>query len=384
MVRRVGDDDESIIGMQLAATIGHDDLTIADDARHQRAIRHGQGAERLADRRRVLGQGGIDDVHTVDRQGRQQRLLERSVLLDQRRDGARRGKALLHTEGAKDRLVIGIVHQRQRARDAVHALQLRVDERVPQLWPHLQPALLAPIVTEVDGVNVVLERLVDLGDVVVGDRREQLVDKTGVVVEVHHQLSHPPHRPGALVEAEPDVEDPEAITVRDETLGDVGEETRRQRIGKGIPLERRAGQHPAFHDADVLVHAAIPDHAEDILEPVIAQIGEEPNPVAKADQVVVENRLQVPRAVVRVELLGRLIRKPHRPGDVGRRLPLQRHPDDVTFLHRASLGQLLVISCQLSVASSKKGTPSAAGHEPRTPSAEAAGAGELPAALLPL
>jgi len=131
MVRRVGDDDESIIGMQLAATIGHDDLTIADDARHQRAIRHGQGAERLADRRRVLGQGGIDDVHTVDRQGRQQRLLERSVLLDQRRDGARRGKALLHTEGAKDRLVVGVVHQRQRARDAVHALHdLASDEVV--------------------------------------------------------------------------------------------------------------------------------------------------------------------------------------------------------------------------------------------------------------
>ena len=48
-------------------------------------------------------------------------------------------------------------------------LQLRIDELPPQPRAHLQAVLLAPVVAEVDGVDVVLQRLADLGEVVVGD-----------------------------------------------------------------------------------------------------------------------------------------------------------------------------------------------------------------------
>ena len=54
----------------------------------------------------------------------------------------------------------------------VHPLKLRADELTPEARAHLQASLLAPVVAEVDGVDVVFHGLRCLGDVVVGDRAE--------------------------------------------------------------------------------------------------------------------------------------------------------------------------------------------------------------------
>ena len=68
---------------------------------------------------------------------------------------------------------------------AVHALEHRVDEFAPHLGTHLQSALLAPIVAKIHGVDVVFQGLIYLGNVVVRDGIQELMDKVGMVVKVH-------------------------------------------------------------------------------------------------------------------------------------------------------------------------------------------------------
>ena len=58
-------------------------------------------------------------------------------------------------------------------------------------------------------------------------------------------------------------------------LGDVGEESRVERVGKLIPAQVRRGKDRLFDNADILVDRPVPDHAETIPYAVAAEILEE-------------------------------------------------------------------------------------------------------------
>src|SRR6266496_143467 len=88
--------------------------------------------------------------------------------------------------------------------DAIHSFQHRVDEFMPQLWPHLQSTLLTPIVAEHDRINIIFQDLFDLSNVVLRDRVEQLVHEMRVVIEIHQQGLQAAHSPGPFVEGETD------------------------------------------------------------------------------------------------------------------------------------------------------------------------------------
>ena len=203
----------------------------------------------------------------------------------------------------------------------------------PQPRPHLQAALLAPIVAEMDRIDVVFQRLARLGDVVVGDGVEQLIHEVGMIVEIHHQVRHAAQRPRALVEREADREDPEAVAVAGDPAGDVGEEARIERIGEGVAPQRRLGQHAAFHLADILIHAAIPDDAEDVLHPVVRQLVEKADAVAQTQKVVIQGVVEINTAIMRLELFRGLKREAARPRHVGRLLAVKDGANHFTFSH---------------------------------------------------
>ena len=176
----------------------------------------------------------------------------------------------------------------------IHALEHRVEEALPQLWPHLQAVLLAPVVAKIHRVDIAVlradaQRLLHLSNVVIADRVEQVAGKIRVVEQVHHKGFQPAHRPGSLVQRKANIEHAVAVAVAGHFFGDVGEKARFQRIRERITLERRTGQHRLAHHADILIHAAVPYHPERILQPVAACIAEEANPVAQVEQVIVEH-----------------------------------------------------------------------------------------------
>ena len=106
-----------------------------------------------------------------------------------------------------------------------------------------------------------------------------------------------------------------------------------ERVGEFVAGQGRPGQHLPFHVADVPVDAAVPDHAEDVLHAVVAQVGEEADVAAEFQQVVLQRAFEIVAAVVPLELLLGLLGEAHRPGHVGRPLAFQNQADDVAFLH---------------------------------------------------
>src|SRR4030042_1796850 len=108
--------------------------------------------------------------------------------------------------------------------DRVHAPEHGENEVAPEHRAHLKATLLPPVVAEVDRIDVVFERFLDLGNVVVGDRVQELTHESRMVVEIHEQVLKTSQRPPPLVEGEADLEDTESATVGIDPFGDVREE----------------------------------------------------------------------------------------------------------------------------------------------------------------
>ena len=103
----------------------------------------------LADQRR-----GVHDLR-----------LERVEAVDPRRDQL--VEQLVHIPAGVDHLELA-----RPAHRTVHPLQVRENESLPVRLAHDQSSLLAPVVAEIHRVDVVLNRLTNLGDIVVGDGAE--------------------------------------------------------------------------------------------------------------------------------------------------------------------------------------------------------------------
>ena len=87
-------------------------------------------------------------------------------------------KELVHVAaGMDDHELAGVPH------DPVHPGEGRLDEFLPERITHLQASLGAPIVPEIDRVDIEGQGPPDLGDVIVGDGVQELMDEAGMVVK---------------------------------------------------------------------------------------------------------------------------------------------------------------------------------------------------------
>jgi hypothetical protein len=238
---------------------------------------------------------------------------------------------LVHVAAGMDEDVLARLPHRP-----VHPPQGRVDELFPYDWAHDESMLLAPIVAEIDRVDVVATGLEGLLDIVVGYRLEERVGELGGVVEVHEQIFHAPHRPGPLEKGKADVKDPEPVgRSRDLLLGS-GEKSGIPGIGKHISGEIRAGKGVRFDYPDILVHLAVPDRAEHVLEPIVSERLEEADVVPQTQEMVVQGFLDMLRPETGDEFVVGFHRKAHVPGHIRWRLPLAEGLDNLAFGHSAS------------------------------------------------
>jgi hypothetical protein len=95
-----------------------------------------------------------------------------------------------------------------------------------------------------------------------------------VIVKIHHQVLPAAHGPGSLPERKADLKDAKAVALPPNSGGDIGEEAEVQGVGKAVACERRLRQDAVFGAADVLVNTPVPYHPKDVLNTVIAKIGE--------------------------------------------------------------------------------------------------------------
>ena len=216
---------------------------------------------------------------------------------------------------------------------AVHPLQAGVDELPPEIVSHDQTDLLPPVVPEVDRVDVVFEGLVNLPQVVVADRVQQFVHESRVDVEVHQQVLDPAQGPGPFVERESDLEDAEHVGLLPDFALDIGEKARVERVGKTVSFEGRFGKHAPFHIPDVLVHAAVPDYAENIADQIVPQILEESDVASELQDVVAQNGVEIVRCVVVHELLLGLFGEFEGPRHIGGLLAVKYALDNFAFGH---------------------------------------------------
>ena len=216
---------------------------------------------------------------------------------------------------------------------AVHPLQTGVDELPPEIVSHDQTDLLPPVVPEVDRVDVVFEGLVDLPQVVVADRVQQFVHESRVDVEVHQQVLDPAQGPGPFVERESDLEDAEHVGLLPDFALDIGEKARVERVGKTVSFEGRFGKHAPFHIPDVLVHAAVPDYAENIADQIVPQILEESDVASELQDVVAQNGVEIVRCVVVHELLLGLFGEFEGPRHIRGLLAVKHALDNFAFGH---------------------------------------------------
>ena len=215
----------------------------------------------------------------------------------------------------------------------IHTLELRPNELMPEMRAHLQALLLAPVVAEIDGVDIVFQCLGRLGDVVVGDRAEQLPDEIRMVQEIHHQVLHPSQCPGPLVEGESDLKDPETIAGLGEPVGDVFKKMFVQRIGKLVSLKRGLRQETIRDVADIFIDAAVPHNAEHVTEAVVAEVLEKANIMAQLNKVIIQDFFQVVPAEMLSQCIGRLDGEIAMPRNIWDLASLNRQLNDLPFIH---------------------------------------------------
>jgi hypothetical protein len=184
------------------------------------------------------------------------------------------------------------------------------DPFAPERSSHLEATLLPPVVSEVHGIDVVPKGFLGLGDVVVGNSLEQLMDESGVVVEIHHEVLHAAKGPASLVEGEANLEDTEAIRELGNSRRDLAEEARVERIRELIPSQVRLRENAALDDADVLVDAAVPHDAENVPHAVVSELVKEPDVTSQVDEVVLNPILESVRSVVEMQRLRSFLGEP--------------------------------------------------------------------------
>ena len=221
----------------------------------------------------------------------------------------------------------------RRAHRGVHALQSRLDERAPRGPPHDESVLLAPVIAAVHGVDVVLERVADQFEIVVGDGVKEVVDELRVLNEIHQQVFHPAQRPRALEQGEINREHAEAVRMSGDVTGDGTKDPRVPGRRELIAVERWLGQDAALDHADVLVLRTVPNDAEAVADTVIVQGLDDVHLAAEAEDVAVDVAVEVGGgdAVVMAEFLGCLAGEPEGPGHIGRLLSAQHGGDDFAF-----------------------------------------------------
>ena len=159
-------------------------------------------------------------------------------------------------------------------------------------------------------------------------------------IEIHQQVLDAPQRPGPLVEREPDLEHPEHVGLLADFALDIGEETGIERIGKRIAFECGILEDATLHIADILVDAAVPHHAEDIADVVVAQIFEETDVASQLQDMIAQYRVEIIRVVVLHERLFRLFGEFERPRNVGRLFTVEDALDYFSFGHIVSLYEM--------------------------------------------
>src|SRR5450759_1582710 len=195
--------------------------------------------------------------------------------------------------------------------DAVHPPEVRKDHLAPEGPSHLETALLPPVVSEVHGIDVVPEGFVDLGDVVVGDGSKQLMDKSGMIVKVQHEVLHAAKSPASLIKGEANLEDTEAIRKLINSCRDLGEEARVQGIREPIPGHVRVRKNAALDDANVLVDAAIPHDSEYVLHAIVTEIVKEADVTSQLEEMVLYSGLDGVRSVMQSQSLAGFLGEPN-------------------------------------------------------------------------
>jgi hypothetical protein len=105
----------------------------------------------------------------------------------------------------------------------VHALEGWIDKSVPNLWPHLQAVLLTPIIPKIHRINVIFHGFLHLSDVVIRDGIQQSLNEFGMIVEVRQKVLHAAQSPGAFIQRESNLEDPETVGEFSGPLQDIRE-----------------------------------------------------------------------------------------------------------------------------------------------------------------
>ena len=215
----------------------------------------------------------------------------------------------------------------------IHPLQFWVDELVPETRPHLKPLLLPPIIPKVDGIDVVCQGFTDLSDIVVGNHVKEVLNKLGMIIEIHHEGFEAPERPGSLIERKTNLKDPESVAIAVYFLGDVLEKTRVERIRKSVVLQCRFLKNLTFNDADILVHASIPDNPKDVLNAIVPHVYEKPDVAPQLDQMIIQMRFEISSPIVVCQLGLGLLGEAIGPGDIGRLFMIENLLNNLPFGH---------------------------------------------------
>ena len=99
--------------------------------------------------------------------------------------------------------------------------------------------------------------------------------------------------------------------------------------------------------ADVLVHRAVPDDAEDVADAVVAQVFEKADVAAQFENVVADRPLEVRGSEMGGQGALGFLGESERPGDIGRSLPPERHPDDLSLRHRKARSLNLIVMTKI-------------------------------------
>ena len=84
--------------------------------------------------------------------------------------------------------------------DDVHVVAVeRLEDLAPLGGRDEEGVLGAPVVPEIDRVDVICQRAAHLADIVLGDGSQQLPDEAGMVVEIHHEVLDAAKGPGPLL-----------------------------------------------------------------------------------------------------------------------------------------------------------------------------------------
>ncbi len=196
--------------------------------------------------------------------------------------------------------------------------------------------LLAPIVAEIYCVDVEGHGLAHLGDIIIGNMAQQITHKSRMLEKIHHQIFHAAQGPGAFVQRKTDLEDAKAVGKTIDLVWYILIKPGLQRVRPDIPLQRGLLQLGPSDQADILVHAAVPDHAKDIANQIFVQVCKKAHAIAQFQKMVVENGLDIRAVKMGLQFFLCFDGKRKRPGYIGWCFTVQQHFNDLAFGHASS------------------------------------------------